>query len=189
MMGEWRRAEVALTAYERGREIVLRGRSLHDALIALSKLAEEQFPDGLAGYTLVDPSGTYLYDAVFPSLPTIFENTIISIPVAAHAGTCVEAIRSGTPVISNDILGDIRFDPNWRDLCLRCGIKSVRSIPIRDGAGPIEGTFVLGYRALSHDAHWNMGLMEVFAALAHDAIVLYRTLSVSHHTARPAAEA
>jgi GAF domain-containing protein len=177
------------TAHERGREIVLRGRSLRDALISLARLAEDEFPHAVAGYTLVDPTGTYLNEAVFPSLPPVFESSIVLIPVAAHAGTCVEAIRAGTPVLSNDILGDARFDLNWRDLCLRCGVKSVQSIPIRKGAGPTKGTFVLGYRDVSHDASWNMPLMEVFAALASDAIRLYRTLAVNTHGPRPGAEA
>ena len=168
----------AATVSARGRDIIFRGQSLRSALISLSKQAEGEFPGAVAGYTLVDPTGTFINEAVFPSLPPVFERSVVSIPVAAHAGTCVEAMRTGTAVISNDILGDIRFDPGWRDLCLRCGIKSIQSIPIREIAGATEGTFVLGYREQWHDARWDTELMQTFAGLASEAITLYRTLSV-----------
>jgi GAF domain-containing protein len=167
------------TATESGREIILRGRSLRDVLIALSKLAERELSGAAAGYTLVDPTGSFIDTAVFPSLPPMFQESIVSIPVSEPStGTCVEAIRTGTPVISNDILGDARFNPKWRDLCLRCGIKSVKSIPIRKDGGATEGTFVLGYKELANDALWNRELMDQFADLAFEAIRLYRTLAV-----------
>ena len=180
-------ADTLASAGQRGREIVLRGQSLRGVLAALSYLAEEALPGSVVGFTLVDPTGTFISDAVFPSLPPTFENAIVSIPVDAHAGTCVEAIRTGSAVVSNDILGDIRFDVNWRDLCLRCGIKSLQSIPIRTKRAT-EGTFVLGYRTVSQDARWDTAAMEMFAGLAADAIDLYRTLAVDGHAARSATE-
>ena len=89
--------------------------------------------------------------------------------------------------MSNDILGDIRFDVSWRDLCLRCGIKSVQAIPIRTKRAA-EGTFVLGYRTVSQDARWDTAAMDMFAGLASDAIDLYRTLAVDTHAAQSAPE-
>jgi GAF domain-containing protein len=165
-------ADIIASASRRGRDIVLGGASVRDVLISLSKLAEEVFPRAVAGYTLVDPTGTFINEATFPSLPG-FERAIVSIPVDAHAGTCVEAIRSGSVVGSNDILGDIRFEVHWRDLCLRCGIKSLQSVPIRTN-GAIAGTFVLGYRTVSQDARWDFAAMDVFAGLARDAAELHR---------------
>jgi hypothetical protein len=166
------------TVSERGRDIILHGESLRNALISLSKLAEEELSGGHAGYTLVDPTGSFINEAVFPSLPTMFEQSIVSVPVTKPAGTCVEAFRTGGSVVSNDILGDARFEPLWRDLCLRCGIRSVQSIPLRKMPGATEGTFVLGYKDLATDARWNTAVMEEFAALAYEAVQLYRTLSV-----------
>jgi GAF domain-containing protein len=168
------------SATERGREIVLRGQSLRDALNSLSKLAEQELPGSVAGYTLVDPTGLFIKEAMFPSLPPVFQESISLVPVSEPStGTCVEALRTGTSVVSNDILGDARFNPKWRDLCLRCGIKSVHSIPIRQDGSLTEGTFVLGYKEIGSDARWNHELMEEFADLAFEAIRLYRTLSVN----------
>jgi len=47
------------------------------------------------------------------------------------------------PVISNEILGDERFDGTWRALCSRFGIKSIRSAPVKEPEGLAVGSFVL----------------------------------------------
>src|SRR5688572_21290930 len=117
---------------ERGREIVLRGQSLHDMLRALAALAEEVLPGSIAGYTLVDDAGFVIRESLFPSLPPQFQQAISLVPLQPPSlGSCVESIRTGTSIVSNDILGDARFDPKWRDLCIRYGIKSIQSVPIR----------------------------------------------------------
>ena len=64
-------ADTLASAGQRGREIVLRGESLRGVLAALSYLAEEALPGSVVGFTLVDPTGTFISDAVFPSLPPI----------------------------------------------------------------------------------------------------------------------
>lgn len=163
----------------RGREIILNGRSLHETLRALAALAEEAMPDAMAGFTLIDASHSFIKESIFPSLPPVFQDSIAAIPLAGPVvGTCTESIRNRTPVVSNDILADMRFDMNWRDLCLRCGIKAVRSIPICDRDGATEGTFVIGYRRPVREDAWDTAAMETFANLAGDAIRLYRTLAV-----------
>ena len=167
----------------RGRQIILNGENLHDTLRALSRLAEETIPDAVAGYTLVDPSHSFIKESVFPSLPAIFQDSIAAVPLFERVvGTCTESLRNRVPVISNDILADTQFDMNWRDLCLRCGLKSVQSIPICDRDGVPEGTFVLGYRHPASDADWDSATMATFANLAGEAIRLYRTLAVPGST-------
>lgn len=90
--------------------------------------------------------------------------------------TCAEAIFRGNPVISNDIVEDMRFDLQWRTLCLGAGLKSLHSVPICEGGHPAEGTFVVGYRHQMSDDAWNVPMMELFADLASQAIKLYRSL-------------
>lgn len=77
-----------------------------------------------------------------------------------------------------DILADTQFDPAWRDTCLRCDIKSVRSKPIRDTEtrSPV-GTFVIAFKEPSTATRWNDALMSDFADLAAEAMRLYRQLS------------
>jgi hypothetical protein len=128
---------------------------------------------------LVDPTGLYIKEAIFPSLPAVFQDSIAYIPLAVpYTGTCAQAICTGTSVISNDILADTHFDKKWRDLCLRCGIKALQSTPIRKGEGAPEGTFVIAYKQpASSDESWNYTLMADFAELAYDAIPLHRRTS------------
>lgn len=129
--------------------------------------------------TLVDPLHLYIQESVFPSLPPIFQDSISMIPLQEpFTGTCAKAICDGTSIISNDILADPGFDPKWRDLCLRCGVKSLQSAPFYADGKP-QGTFVLGFKHETHDSNWNNALIGEFADLASQALRLYRTLSVS----------
>src|SRR5687768_298154 len=102
----------------RGREIIFKGRTLRDTLNALSRLAEAEMPGAVAGYTLVDEAYSVIKESVFPSLPPVFQESISLIPLREpFTGACAQAIYEGTPVISNDILSDMRFDMKWRELC------------------------------------------------------------------------
>jgi hypothetical protein len=149
---------------------------LPEVLNALSALAERECPGAIAGFTLVDFAGHVIKEAVFPSLPSAFQdslaNTALSDP---YTGSCAEAICTGMEVTSLDILADQRFDPKWRDQCLRYGINALRSRPImRYGETP-QGTFVLSYKQANPPAeHWNERLMQEVADLAYEAIRLYR---------------
>jgi hypothetical protein len=150
--------------------------SLFETLASLSQAAEEQVPGGVAGFTLVDPTGMFFSEAIFPSLPDFFQNSIPSIPVSEpYTGTCVAAVCTGTVVTCENIRLDDRFNPKWRDVCLRSGIVSVQSQPISLGAGPYAGTFAVGFKEVGSDKHWNANVMKKFADLAASAIRKHRS--------------
>jgi len=167
-----------LDVKERGRKLILSGQNLHDTLRGLARLAEEKMPGAMTGYTLVDDSRSFITEAVFPTLPPMFEKSISAIPLDRPVGTCVQALRTRTPVVSTDVLADARFDVAWRDMCLRCGINAVKSIPFGDAGDPVEGTFVVGYPQATQEAGFDSATMQLFADLGRDAIRLYRSLSV-----------
>jgi hypothetical protein len=78
----------------------------------------------------------------------------------------VAEAEPGCPIPDcNEILGDERFDGKWRDLCLRFGIKSIRSAPVKEPEGLAVGSFVLGYQDVSTDERWDQALMATFAEL------------------------
>lgn len=164
---------------DQARQIILAGSSLQDTLARLAHLAEEDLPGAHAGYTFVDEDQTCVRAAVFPSLPSTFQDALAFTPLTEpFIGSCVQSIRTGTNVVSNDILADMRFDGRWREVCLKHGLKSLRSTPIRT-AERVEGTFVIGYLETSSDTRWNGDLMSEFASHGAEAMSLYRTLAVS----------
>ena len=143
--------------------------SLIDTLAAYCSLAEQRFPGAIAGYTLADPTGLFIRQAVFPSLPRSFQGAIKAVPLAIpYTGTCAQAICSGIAVVSDDIAMETRFDMGWRQLCLDSGIKSICSKPI--GADPSEGAFVIGFKHVTKPEDWDDALMTEFAELAAQAI-------------------
>lgn len=144
---------------------------LRETLAALSQLAEERVPGAVAGFTLVDGTRTFFSEAVFPSLPGFFQDSIASIPISVpYVGTCAESIATGAAVTCGDILSDSRFDPKWRALCARSGLKAVQSHPISLGEGMYEGTFVIGFKEVATAEFWNDGVMREFANLGAEAI-------------------
>jgi hypothetical protein len=165
-----------------GVQIISDARALPEVLNALSALAERECPGAIAGFTLVDSGGLFVKEAVFPSLPSAFQESLANITLSVpYTGSCAEAICTGVEVTSLDILADERFDPKWRDICLRYGISSLRSRPImRHGEAP-QGTFVLCYKQANPPAEcWNERLMQEIADLAYEAIRLYRAGMLAH---------
>jgi GAF domain-containing protein len=155
-----------------GGDIIRRSRTLQDTLEALCKLAEQQRPGSIAGVALVDGTGLYLERAYFPSLSDDFQNAIAFVPLAMpYTGTCAEAICRGIAVSSTDITNDSRFEPNWRSLCLRHGLQSIKSVPVTRQDGTVLGTFVVGFREpVSSDDYWDKDLMATFAGLVARAL-------------------
>lgn len=174
-------AEAMKATIEHGRDIIFHAGGLRDALRALSQLAEGDLAGAKAGYVLVDATRKVIGEAVFPSLPPSFRDSIVNIGVCApYVGTCIEAICTGNPVTCPDILADARFDHKWRDVCLRAGIKAVRSEPISNAeSNAVEGTFVVAFQERASREQWDAALMANYATLASEAIRLYRTLGVA----------
>jgi hypothetical protein len=161
------------------RQIILGGSTLEGTLAQLAQLAEDSLPGARAGYTMVDDDETCVRSAIFPSLPPTFQDALAYTPLTEpFIGSCVQSIRTGLSVVSNDILGDMRFDGKWREICLKHGIKSLRSTPLKT-ARRVEGTFVIGYLETSNDTRWTGDVMDEFAAHGAEAMSLYRTLSVN----------
>jgi hypothetical protein len=161
-----------------GREIIFAATDLRQALTGLCRLAEGELPGAAVGFTLADATGRHVREGVYPSLHSSFEDGLANVPLSEpYVGACTRAMGIGVAVVSDDILGDMRFIPAWRDLCLRAGLKALRSVPIRDPENSsMLGTFVVGYREPGSPSSCNDGLMLEIAALGAQAIALHRTL-------------
>jgi hypothetical protein len=144
---------------------------LHETLAVLAKNAEQTLPGAIAGFALVDPTGMFIKEAVFPSLPPTFQEAIAFIPLSVpYIGTCAQAICTGSTVSSFDIASDTRFDAGWRRLCLASGIHALKSKPLQEGNRVPVGTFVVGFKEPSSSERWDETLMTEVATLACEGI-------------------
>jgi len=137
--------------------------SLDDALISLCDHVEALAPCSIAGLTLCNPSRTHIARAIFPRLPQ-YAAAISMVPLSpSNFGGCVRAVALGEIITCPDIADEKRFEPQWRQLGLDHGIRSLQSRPVYLCDGKPYGTFVLAYRQPHKETDWDVALMK-FAA-------------------------
>ena len=134
-----------------------------DALRTLCSKVEGLAPGSYAGMTISNAGHTHIERALFPTLPYSFSQAITHVPLEpADFGSCVKAISRGEPITCPDIESDKLFDPRWREVCLRHGLKAIQSRPVYVKGIP-RGTFVLAFREPRPEQDWDVALMS-FAA-------------------------
>jgi len=144
--------------------------SLDDALISLCDHVEALAPGSIGGLTLCNLSRTHIERAIFPRLPN-YAAAISMIPLSSsNFGSCVQAVALGETITCPDIADDKRFEPQWRQLGLDHGLRSLQSRPVYLRDGKPYGTFVLAYRQPHKETDWNVALMK-FAADAAGLII------------------
>jgi signal transduction histidine kinase/CheY-like chemotaxis protein len=103
------------------------------------------------------------------SLPVEYVDALGSVPIAPDIGSC------GTAAFLNEsvVVADIAADPKWtdyRDLALRCGLRACWSVPVRDEAGSVVGTFAMYYSQPRRPTEGEEELAEMAVQLASIAI-------------------
>ncbi len=146
---ERRRSEWALTAYNHILELIATGADLHQTLLAVVALVEEQLPGTLCSVLIVDGAHERLRLGVAPSMPEAYNRGVDGVPIGPSAGSCGTAAHRGQTVV----VTDIAHDPLWadyRDLALAHGLRSCVSVPIFSSGnvpgherGSVIGTFAL----------------------------------------------
>lgn len=141
-----------------------------DALRALCSKVEGLAPGSYAGMTISNSGHTHIERALFPTLPYSFSAAITHVPLEpSDFGSCVKAISRGEAITCPDIENDRLFDPRWREVCLKHGLKAIQSRPVYVRGKP-RGTFVLAFREPRAEQEWDVALMS-FAADAASAVL------------------
>ena len=139
-------------------------------LIKLCHHVEALAPGSAAGMTLTDQGHTHIERALFPSLPASFSAALTDVPLEPSGfGSCVKAIACGQTITCPDIQSDQIFDPAWREVCLKYGLKSIQSRPVYV-EGKARGTFVLAYKDARPESEWDGALMTFAADAATEAL-------------------
>ena len=139
-----KRAEALLAGEKRLLEMVAGGNTLTSILDALCRLVEETASGYICGILLLDTSGTSVELARAPSLPTSYNEAILSWPVNPDSGPCARAVSLKEQVIVVDIASDLQWDAyGWRPLALSYGLRACWSTPILSSENAVLGTFAL----------------------------------------------
>ena len=95
---------------------------------------------------LLDEASGHLRNGAAPSLPDYYNQAIEALRPGEGVGSCGTAIWSGEPILVGDVLDHPYWTP-YVDLARRVGFRSCWSVPFKDEAGRVLGSF-----AVYHDA-------------------------------------
>jgi PAS domain S-box-containing protein len=139
-----KRAEALLAGEKRLLEMVAGGNTLTSILDALCQLVEETASGYICGILLLDTSRTSVELAIAPSLPSSYNEAILSWPVNHDSGPCARAAGLKEQVIVTDVASDLQWDAyGWRPLALSYGLRACWSTPILSSENAVLGTFAL----------------------------------------------
>jgi len=118
---------------------------LSTVLHAINIAIEKEIPLAISSILLLDEAGKHLHSASSPNLPDEYVGAINGVTIGPSVGSC------GTAVYRNDtvIVEDIARDPLWADfkaLAISHGLRACWSMPFRDSASEVLGTFALYFK-------------------------------------------
>ena len=117
-----------------------------EILTQLALIAEAlSGPDSAASILVLDDKGL-LRNVASPKLPADYLAAIDGIKPHPNLGTCAAAAATGRIVITTDFLADSKW-AELRQLPLGIGYMSAWSVPIKNDAGLVLGTFGTYFRA------------------------------------------
>lgn len=126
-------------------EMLASGCPLTEILTSITRSIDETLVGTLGSIVLLDAAGMKIDQAIGPSLPAMYSQALVGLPIGPHAGSCGTAMYRREPVITDDI----EHDPLWvdyKDLVLPHGLRSCWSCPIIGNDGRVLGSFALYHR-------------------------------------------
>ncbi len=118
-----------------------RGASSAELLEAVCLGAEAMFSNSVATVMRLGEDGR-LHLAAGPSLSASAAESFRDIEVGEGSGSCANAVLSNTPTF----VANTQLDPRWRDIADLANTYDLRacwSMPVRDGADKVLGTFAI----------------------------------------------
>jgi GAF domain-containing protein len=157
------------------------GESLEDVLIRHLHVVEQMSDSEiLTSVLLLSEDGKHLTHGAAPSLPQVYREAIDGLEIGPSAGSCGTAAFTGRPVYVTDIATDPLWAP-YRDLALPHGLRSCWSTPIRDGDGPVLGTFAIYNRAVRGPTADELSAIDLITDKVAQAIAWSRRSSDEPH--------
>jgi len=150
-------------------EMMARGAPLGEVLDALTSSIEELAPECACTILLLDKERQHLLTGSGGSLPAEYMAAVNGLPIGPEIGACGSAAYRNETVIVTDIATDHRFAAG-RDFIIGHGLRACWSVPIRDAASQVLGTFAMYHRRPSVPSVRELKIVEAGAYIAGNAI-------------------
>lgn len=150
-------------------EMLASNTELDDILLQLVRGIESLHPDMLCSIMQADSAGSFLCDAVAPSLPDFYNRALSRVEIVDGMGSCGTAAFTGQRVI----VENISTHPYWetaRDLAAQAGLEACWSQPIKSSDGHVLGTFAIYHRVPARPTQQQIEMIEHCARLSSIAI-------------------
>lgn len=159
-----RRSEQLRSARAAVLDGVVASRPLPAILDMVARSLEDLMPEMRVSILLLDAHSARLRVGAAPRLPDFYNAAVDGLPIGDGRGACGSAAQSGERVI----VEDIAHDPRWRgfhELAARAGVRACWSVPFKDPAGQVLGTFA-SYHDTPHTPDQDeIDLVEEFARI------------------------
>ncbi len=138
-----KRAEALLSGEKRLLEMVARGVPLHTVLDAVCQLVDEVDSCCHSGIFLIDPVSRIFQRGGASSRISAYVDALHGFYTTAEQGPGGLAAASMSTVISEDVVSDPRWGPDWRNVVLAHGIRACLSTPILSRNQEVLGIFAI----------------------------------------------
>ncbi len=125
-------------------EKIATNQPLQEILLYAIRQTEEIFPLMRASVLQIDKTTGCLGEGIAPSLPDFYNDAINGLRPGPDVGSCGTAAYTGKTVIVENIQTHAYWR-DYRDLAKRAGLASCTSVPFKNAAGEVLGTFAVYY--------------------------------------------
>ena len=150
-------------------EKIATNQPLHDILLDAIQRLEQIFPKMRASVLQVDPETGRLGQGIAPSLPDFYNEAINGVRPGASVGSCGTAAFTGETVMVEDIQTH-EFWRDYRELAQRAGLRACTSVPFKNEAGEVLGTFAVYFSTPQIPSQVELELIFDFARMAGIAV-------------------
>lgn len=164
-ISEHKRDELIRGAHQSALDLIVTNQPLAVILNDIAQRLETISPDMLVSILLLDKHTGRLKHNVAPSLPDDYIAAIDQLKIGDGVGSCGTSAWRGEPVI----VSDIDQHPYWQpylELTRKANLHACWSVPFKDEAGRVLGTFSIYYHTPREPVPADLALINEFVSIA-----------------------
>ncbi|WP_176776392.1 EAL domain-containing protein [Nitrosomonas oligotropha] len=168
-ISEHKRLELIRQAHQSASNLIIASQPLPVVLNDIAQRLEVINPGMLVSILLLDRHAGRLKHGAAPSLPDEYNVAVNQVMIGDGVGSCGTAAWRGEAVI----VSDIDHHPYWQpflELTRKANLHACWSIPFKDEAGSVLGTFTIYHRTPREPSPADLMLINEFASIAAVAV-------------------
>ncbi|PXW88261.1 PAS domain S-box-containing protein/diguanylate cyclase (GGDEF)-like protein [Nitrosomonas sp. Nm84] len=163
-ISEQKRDELIRGAHQSALDLIVTNQPLAVILNDIAQRLETINPDMLVSILLLDKHTGRLKHNVAPSLPDDYNAVVEEMKIGDGNGSCGTSVWYGEPVI----VSDIDQHPYWQpylELTRKANLHACWSVPFKDEAGRVLGTFSIYYHTPREPVPADLALINEFVSI------------------------